>query len=63
MSTFHTSHYPVGASIRVISKTSKNRGKCGVIVAYCKGHYESICRVQLEGGAIINLFDMSVELC
>ena len=49
-----------GDAVKVISKKSKFNGDTGVVTGYCNGQYRTICRVLLNNGHLINIFDHNV---
>lgn len=49
-----------GDTVRVASRTSKFKGATGVVTGYCNGLYPTICRVLLNNGHLINIFDHNV---
>lgn len=49
-----------GDTVKVISPKSSFRGDTGIITNYCNGQYRTICRVLLDNGHLINIFDHNV---
>lgn len=49
-----------GDTVKVISKKSRFNGDTGIITGYCNGQYRTICRVLLDNGHLINIFDYNV---
>lgn len=49
-----------GDAVKVISRKSRFNGDTGIITGYCNGQYRTICRVLLNNGHLINIFDHNV---
>lgn len=51
-----------GDTVQITSKVSKQKGKYGKIICYCKGRYPNICKVQIDNGPVVQFFDTNLEL-
>lgn len=54
--------FNIGDYVRIKpTSKSKYKGAVGIVVGYCCGQYENICRVKLWYNKTIQIFDYNLE--